>query len=314
MKLLPEFAVLHEVLTQSAGEPFRLAYLRDVILRDSLIRDLRDGGWSNTLLDRPGQVPRQVREIVKTLKKRHRLVPFRKIRTAEPSTGSDWCQEAIESHGKRPLDAIIVPDDIARQFGQTDVLVSEADLPESPLASSGTISVRCLFRMSEYLTHLGSALANARRLCFIDPYIDPSHRDYTEFLRLLLAVGNRSPMPRLEIHRKCMVRPPGSREEQPQTSERYWQDLFSKWGAELARAGLMTKVVIWDDFKTRFFISELLGIHLAKGFKTNRDPSNKNDLSRLSFEDRTDVDLEFDPDASPRHHAHCVFEIGRRRT
>ena len=207
---------------------------------------------------------------------------------------------------------VIVSDQVAEHFEHVDPLVPVTRLAESHLKEVTTVSVRCHFRMSEYLAHLGPALANARRLCFIDPYIDPSHRDYAEFLHLLLAVCRRSPFPRLEIHRKCLFRPPGSRDEQPYTSEQHWQNVFAKWSIELTKTGLTARVVIWDDFKTRYFLSEILGLHIAKGFKTNRDPSNKNTLNRMSPDDRAEIDLEFDPDASPYHHAHCVFDIGRQ--
>ena len=85
--------------------------------------------------------------------------------------------------------------------------------------------------------------------------------------------------------------------------------MFAGWDGSLAAEGVCVRVVIWDDFKTRHLLSDLLGLHLAKDFKTNRDGRHLNTWNRLSRPDGESVAREFHLN-SPVHHAHCAFTIG----
>lgn len=80
------------------------------------------------------------------------------------------------------------------------------------------------------------------------------------------------------------------------------------------KAGVVARVVIWNDFKVRYLCSNLLGLHLAKGFKVDGDTEERNVWNRLSRTNRNEIDLEFNTDNNgPGPEAYCDFEIGRRR-
>ncbi len=310
MKLLPEYALLHEAF--EAERPW-LAYLRDVILNDGIVRDLRVGGWFAAFRERMGRLSPMAREMVEALAKKRRL-PFPAMDNEIPITDSDWCREALATHRVRELEAIIAGSETARKFSESDLIVPVDALDEANLHDLHTDSVRPRFRMSEYVEHLELVLTAAGRLCFIDPYIDPAHREYGDFLELLIRAGTRTPKPHLEIHRKCSYRLPGEAEK-IHKDENVWRSVFASWDESLVQRGVSARVLIWDDFKLRYLISDLIGLHLGKGFKTNKHPTDRDQWSRLSRKDREDIDREFDKDGnSPSHKLWCAFNIGAAST
>lgn len=301
MKLLPEYALLHEVF---AAEKPMLAYLRDAILDHALVRDLRGGEWSRALRDFVRDRPSLLaREIVESLVKNNQLSSFPSALSKKPANERDWCDEALDTHRQRVLEAIIVGCETAQHYKGRKPVVGVDAIAESRPTARHTVSVRPRYRISEYLAHLELVLAAARRVCFIDPYIDPAHRDYQDFPQLLLRAGQRTPHPRIEIHRKC------SYGNQFLKSESQVRPIFGGWDRLLAQSGVKVRVVIWDDFKVRYLLSDIIGLHVAKGFKTNNHPSEVNVWNRLSRTDREDVDREFDEN-SPSHTSYCTFEIG----
>ena len=170
-------------------------------------------------------------------------------------------------------------------------------------------SMRVRQQTIEYLRHLGCVFTNGRRICVIDPFLDPASQSYKEIPQLLLAARNRNPQPCLEIHRKCNYKPQGER-ERPITLENEWRAIFRLWNEQFDRAGLRVEIRIWDEFHNRYFLSEILGLHVGKGFIASRNPRAIDAWSRLSRDDRVKVDREFDENNSPDHQLWCRFSIG----
>ncbi len=308
MTLLPEFAILPDVFLKSGQDEasrLHLAYLRDAVLRVAAVRNLRNGEWQKSLESDLGTMSKSAQELIKSLCKGSRLVTSVSELPTIPCSEAQWCDEALTSAKRRSLTAIISSPNLDKAHLQQSSVHSLDALSETKLGQVGIDSVQTPFRLAEYLKHIGSILSAARRICFIDPYIDPAHRDYREFLELLRHAGKRQQVPKLEIHRKCSYA-----NNRPLKDAGEWKKIFGSWNQSLKSEVIAAEVFIWDDFKERYLISELVGLHVGKGFKTNKDPKAKNTWSRLSREDAQNVDREFD-DNSPIHGSpYCRFCIG----
>ncbi len=312
MTLLPEFAILPELFLKAGHDEvskMQLAYLRDAVLRDAAVRDLRDGEWRRLLWDKRGAMSLIAQKLAKTLCSGRSLASASPVLPNSPSSEEEWCDEAIASAKTRPLTAIICSPSLDKAHQQQSAVHPLDTLSETNLGQIATASVQTLFRIGEYIEHIGAILSTARRLCFIDPYIDPEHRDYGEFPELLRHAGKRHPAPKLEIHRKCSYKRKTDAKEGQLKDSSAWKTIFADWHQLLEAEGIVAEVFIWDDFKTRYLVSELAGLIVGKGFKTNKDPKAKNTWSRLSREDGQNVDREFDEN-STAHKLWCHFEIG----
>ena len=308
MSLLPEFAILPDVFLKSGQDEasrLQLAYLRDAILRVAAVRNLRDGEWQKSLESDLGMMSKSAQELLKSLCKGSRLVPSVPELPTIPCSEAQWCDEALMSAKRHSLTAIISSPNLDKAHQQQSSVHPLDALSETKLGQMGIDSVQTPFRLAEYLKHIGSILSAARRICFIDPYIDPAHRDYREFLELLRHAGKRHPAPKLEIHRKCAYT-----NNRPLKDLNAWKTVFADWHQSLKNDGIAAEVFIWDDFKERYLISELVGLLVGKGFKTNNDPKAKNTWSRLSRENAQSVDREFDDNSHIHGQPYCRFIIG----
>ena len=313
MKLLPEFALIHDVFDVPPEEAIlRLHYLHAAFLADGLVRNLHGGDWARALekhtRSHSPMLRKRIVEIIEALRKGARLVPAPPCSAAEPDSAVEWCREAVASHARAKLDAVIAGRESAAAFPGFPMVAFD-DLPSCEERLKPAASVRVPQNTAEYLRHLGPALQTARRICFFDPYLDPASRPYAEFLQLLLAVRDRHPSPVIELHRKCLYKGP-RQPERVVVREDEWRAIFRDWDAELARAGLRVRVRIWDDFHDRHFLSNVVGLQLGTGFIASRNPRAIDQWSRLSREDRESLDREFDENNSPDHELRCGFEIG----
>lgn len=313
--LLPEFAILPDVFLKSGHDEvsrLRLKILGNIVLRDAAVRDLRDGQWKKLLWNQRGTMSLSAQKLVKILCGGRSLSSALPALPSSPSSEEEWCDEAIASAQVRALTAIICSPNLDKAHQQQSSVYPLDTLGETDLGQIATASVQTLFRIGEYIEHIGAILSTARRLCFIDPYIDPEHRDYGEFLELLRHAGKRHPAPKLEIHRKCSYKRKTDAKEGPLTDTNAWKKIFDSRDRSLKTEGIVAEVFIWDDFKERYLISELVGLLVGKGFKINKDPNAKNTWSRLSRENAQSVDREFG-DNSPVHGQPLRFEIGGKK-
>ena len=309
MNLIPEYVLLHEALAE-VGSDLQRAYLRDAVLRDGVIRNLRKGSWYKALLKRQRLITPLVREVIETLRKNRRLLPFEDMLPTEPACDADWCAEAIASHGKRILNGIIASKEVALGFSGSHLpIISMATLHEAQLHDQSQNSVTTSFKTSEYLQVLSLPLASGDYLRFLDPYIDPENDHYkSSFLELLIKAGTRSPRPKIEVHRKAEYTHPG-KELKFKTAEE-WRPKFEAWHRELEEKNIPVRVVIWDKFHDRYFLSRLLALSVSNGFKTNRDLNDLNTWTRLDHKTLNVIERQFDLNNSPSLTRHCDFMIG----
>jgi hypothetical protein len=302
MPLLSEYALTPDVFDSTSYSSdevgsIQLQYLKEVLLNEGLVRDLRDGAWRSLFANNVRPWHRRGKELLKKLIVQRRLHRFPAMLPSVPSTDRDWCQEALASHGRMPLMGIVTTRNVAASF--RDPVIAPIDrLSSAPWWVSRSSSVRLLRTINEYEENLYLILRCANSIMFVDPHLDPSRPHYQDFISLLNVMAGRSPAPLIEIHRVCYYASGRDREfiDQPE-----WQRWFNTaWAIDLQSANLSVEVFIWDDFHDRYLISDLVGIGMQNGFDTTIDTNSITTWTRLGRKDRDDVQREFDP-ASNRH-------------
>ena len=297
MALLADYAITPDVFDETSySHPdacdAELRSLKEVLLSQGVVRDLRSGQWRELFSSDHRPWHRRGKELLKKLRQQNRLVRFESTQDGSPVDDVEWCREALGTHETIPFTGgIIVTESVKSAFPE-EGLVSRIDrLASAPWWASQDPSVTLHRNVTEYLEELEPVLRCANSIMFIDPHLDPSKPRYGDFEQILEAVGRRvgyvgsgpSRTFPMESDRTCF--------------DQWFRDAFQ---TTVREAGIRLEVFIWDGFHDRFVISDLVGISLPNGFDTTTDPNSTTHWTRLSREDRDDVQREFDP-ASGRH-------------
>jgi len=310
MALLGEYALTPDVFdttSYSSDEvgDIRLQLLKEVLLAEGLIRDLREGAWSALFADASRSWHRRGKELLKKLKQQKRLRPAAPALSNEPTSDALWCDEALASHAVAPLEGIVTTQSVFTAYASEGLVAAIDRLSSTPWWTARSPSVRLVQNLTEYLSHLELVLACANSLMFIDGHLDPMQRRYRDFLDILCATAGRTPAPLIEVHRVCYF---DSRDKRDQHDRDGWVAMFDPWNATLRAAGVSVQVFIWDDFHDRYVISDLVGINVPNGFDTTTDPNAVTTWTRLGRDDRDDIQREFDR-ASGRHTLRHNFNV-----
>src|ERR1035441_406741 len=110
--MLSELAIVPDVFDPacySSAEVcnMHLNYLKEPILNEVLIRDLREGGWGAFVTKDLGRWHPKAKELLKQLLKAARLRVFRPMLPQPPETYVDWCREAVMSHEAESVAGVI---------------------------------------------------------------------------------------------------------------------------------------------------------------------------------------------------------------
>lgn len=305
MALLAEYALtpgVFDVTAYSTHEVcgIHLQVLKDVLLHEGLVRNLRAGEWAKTFDDSSRQWHQRGKELLKKLRTQQRIVFADPAAAATPQTDADWCVEALASHEARPLAGVIATDATAVPHARNAIVSSVSKLSSARWWASRSPSLRLGRTLVDYEAVLAPVLRHANSLIFVDPYIDPTdHHQYGDLMKLLEGLRARSVKPLVEIHRAAWYR--RGNDKRPQVN-----DVVAALTPDLATAaktaGLSVDVFLWDDFHDRYLITDLIGISLPSGFGTTREPNTQTTWTRLGRKDRDLVQREFDPACrAPRH-------------
>lgn len=314
MPLLADYAITPDVfdVTSHAGEEVcaaRLETIREAMLTEGIVRDLRAGEWR--LLFRSDDRPwhRRGRELVKKLSQQGRLIRHRPGLSVAPNDDQGWCAEALASHANCPLTGGVIVTGPVKQAYAGQPLVSTIDrLSSSSWWAARGSSVKLQRTTADYLKQLETVLRCSNSILFIDPHLDPARRGYGDFGVLLGGAGKRRPAPKIEIHRVCYEGSGPGRHFPLRDDSSYFEHRFrDELAKPLSAAGLRAEVYIWDDFHDRFLISNLVGILLPNGFDTG-GAYTETRWTRLGRTDRDGVQREFDPASRP-HKLHGRFTI-----
>ncbi len=311
MALLADYAITPDVfdITSYSTEEeceARLGTIREAMLTEGLVRDLRDGAWSDFLRSGPRPWHRRGRELLKKMKTQGRLLRFEPALPDPPADDRAWCAEALATDVERPFQGGVITTSSVKEAYANERRVARIDrLSSARWWVSRSPSVRVKRALADYEQHLDLVLRFSNSLMFIDPYLDPRKPQYGSFGTLLERAGHRAPAPRIEIHRVCHE---GSRwplTEDPTYFQRRFRDTL---GGLLRVAGLHAEVFIWRRFHDRYLISNVVGISLPNGFDVSRDTLDFTTWTRLGRGDRDDVQREFDPGAG-RHGLVDRFDV-----
>ena len=283
-----------------------LELIRETMLTEGLVRDLRAGEWRRLFEDNKRSWYRRGKELIKKLVTQKRLIEFASALPNQPADDQGWCAEALGTHQASPFSGGVIVTEAVKTAYPDDSLVARIDrLGSAPWWASRSPSVTLDRRIEDYKQHLDLVLRHSNSLLFVDPYLDPTKAQYQEFCELLIHAGNRTPSPLIELHRVCYEGSGPRREilkgEDIEENFRYGLE------SHLRSAGLEATVFVWDDFHDRYLISNLIGISLPYGFGTGAYPSRTR-WTRLGRSDRDDVQREFDK-ASGQHTLHQQFTI-----
>ena len=287
-----------------------LRNMKEPLLQGAIIRDLREGGWSLSIVQRETQWHPHLKELWKHLKMR--LRPTGAAARGVPENDSGWCIEALASHGLEPLNGIIAPETVKNtSIARNAIVASVEKLASADWWGDRTISVRIVRNMQEYRNKLRLVLARANSVMFIDPHLDPANSNYKEFFKLLLDTRRPDVQPLIQIHRKIWIDPreragPCDTLDQSKT---YWREKFTKQLAPSIHTNQKVEVFLWDNFHDRYLISDLVGILVPNGFDTTTDPKSITTWTRLSRGVRDDVQREFEPTNKRLHDCKASFEI-----
>jgi len=310
MALLAEYALTPDVFDSTSYSNdevggIRLQHLKEVLLSEGLVRDLRDGRWSLLFADDGRSWHMRGKELLKKLIQQKRLRLSAAVLDDEPTTDHEWCDEALASHAATPLAGIVTTRRVATGYRREPLVACIDKLTSAPWWIGRSPSVRLCRTTREYIQHLQLILHCANSVMFIDPHLDPSQRRYGNFITLLQEMSGRTPAPLIEVHRVCYF---DSRDKRDQHDELGWRNMFNSWTSPLEAAGLTAEVFIWDDFHDRYIISDLVGVSVPNGFDTTTNISQRTTWNRLGRGERDDIQREFDP-ACNRHALKHRFKV-----
>lgn len=315
MPLLADYALTPDVfdITSYTSEEvcgLHLEAIREVLMTEGLVRDLRAGEWRGLFATDARPWHRRGKELVKKLATQGRLVEFEPQLAGTPTDDKEWCAEALRTHGAVPLTGgVIATEPVKGAFPAEDRVARIDRLASTAWWSGRSPSVRLERSLSRYQEHLDPILRCANSLQFIDPHLDPAKGQYRELGDLLAFTGKRRPAPLIEIHRVCYEGSGPSRRFPMRDDSQYFEQRFrSVLEAPLRAAGLQAEVFLWDDFHDRYLISNLIGIKLSNGFDTTRNPKDITTWARLGRVDRDDIQREFE-ESSGRHALRGRFRI-----
>ena len=301
MPLLADYAITPDVFDATSYSndevcAARLETIREAMLTEGIVRDLRNGQWRSLFESGDRAWHRRGTELVKKLATQGRLIQHGPELPNLPPDDKSWCAEALATHTTRPFSGGVIVTKTVKAGYANNPLVSRIDrLPSAQWWAARSPSVTLQRTLVDYQEHLDPVLRCSNSILFIDPHLDPAKRGYRDFGALLALSGGRNPAPTIEIHRVCYEGPIFDRQFPMDNDNSYFERRFrNALVGPLRTAGLRAEVFVWDDFHDRFLISNLIGISLPNGFDTG-GPYQNTRWTRLGRDDRDNIQREFDP-------------------
>jgi hypothetical protein len=262
-------------------------------LDDCIVRNLHNGDWFRQLENCRDSLHPRAKELLKKLNKQQRLVSHNSVDVICPESDEEWENEAVYSHGKTPLAGMIFSRDSKTNRHRNNLLVECPEkLTNADFWKNRPCSQRIPRNIEQYLKLLDPLLRHANFIAFIDPHLDPTQERYKDFLYLLChpAFAKRNCMPKIEIHRVATL---GSGPDKVLAIPEIENRFRDKWETAIKDRNIQADIFLWDDFHDRFVSSELISMNWSNGFDTTTSPNAKVTVSRLSREDRDELQKEF---------------------
>ncbi|MGD9161966.1 MAG: hypothetical protein PVG39_26380 [Desulfobacteraceae bacterium] len=311
MALLAEYVITPDVF-DSMSYPLEelgdvcLQNLKEVMLHEALVRNLRDGRWLEVFKDVGRSWHKRGKELLKKLVTQNRLRGFTPVLDGDPQNDTGWCEEGIASHEKDCISGIISTSPICEKFPGNNIVAPIDKLQNAAWWQARSPSIRLKRATIDYQNNLNLILECSNSIMFIDPHLDPSKNNYREFIDIISLMTTRSSKPLIELHRVCYF---GSGHSRDIISNDEWQEIFrGSLNETLSNEGMEADVFIWDDFHDRYLITDIIGIQLANGFDISGNSNSMTTWTRLGRNDSDDIQREFDP-SSGRHKLRHSFKL-----
>ncbi len=128
MPILAEYGLVPDVFDSSCYTSAELCdvhlqNLKEALLSDGLVRDLRNSEWLRVFEDNGRTWHKRGKELLKKLATQNRLRIYPACGAASPADDVGWCNEAIASHGRANLQGIVTTDSTYGPF-RGNVLVA----------------------------------------------------------------------------------------------------------------------------------------------------------------------------------------------
>ena len=283
-----------------------LRYIREPLLTEVLVRDLRDGAWSAHMAQTEGRWHHRGKELFKKLASQSRLRRFRASNVPDPQDDDHWCDEAVASNQIETVSAIISSNNVAANHSSCPTVCSVERTTNSAWWQGRSPSRLVQRNMNAFMDALRLVLPNANSLMFIDPHLDPSQPRYGKFIQLLLA-SRCDPAALLEVHRACYEGSGPSRKifvgDGRADLERRFKD---NWSTHLVKSGIKVAVYVWPDIHDRSLITNLISIELSNGFDESNVQGDTVKFLRLGRADADAIQRKFDPSVNRPHY---VFQL-----
>src|SRR6266568_315123 len=202
--MLSEFALTPDIFEtwQDADLQERcFSQLKDLLLNDGFVRDLRNGRWSQYVKTRAG--PLAGTRLLEALRERMRQSEATEL--AEPESSEEWLWEAQRSHDQSPtgqrLTSIRVSPSLTEHAAGIVTVVHR--LHAKSWWQERSCSIRLKRTTKDYLEVMMPILLYSNSLMFIDPNLDPSKPNYSKFVDMLAEIQRCKSKPVVEIHRVC---------------------------------------------------------------------------------------------------------------
>ena len=281
--MLAEYALIPDIFdgscySTSAVCDVHLQNLKEVLLNEALVRDMRNGEWSAHIQKDVVPISLRAKELIKKLVGQNRLRRARPAIEKTPEDYKEWCEEAIASHDQGDLlTGIIATNSVWESFRGKTLVASIEKLPNVSWWQSRSCSCRIKKETKEYVEQLHKVFRQANSIMFIDPHIDPTRDNYKEFLQLLLAIAPNKPL--IEIHR---VWDSGSGHDRTIYTKDELHRRFASLNEQLINAGLTVKIYVWPDFHDRYLITDVMGLSIPYGFDISTAQDETTTWTRLS--------------------------------
>ena len=103
-----------------------LPHLKEPLLREALVRDLCDGGWSRYCNENAGTLHRLCKEVLRKLESGNRLRRFPRKGDTAPARAVDWCREGLRAHAIDAVTGIIAGHATKQDFPDSEVASIES--------------------------------------------------------------------------------------------------------------------------------------------------------------------------------------------
>ena len=174
MALLADYAITPDVFDvtsySTAGEcDARLDTIREAMLTEGLVRDLRNGAWSGLFRSGPRPWHRRGQELLKKMKTQGRFLRVEPALPDSPVDDRAWCAEALATDDGRPFQGGVITTNSVKEAYAGDRRVARIDrLSSAQWWTSRSPSVRLERTLADYKEHVDLVLRFSNSLMFCE--------------------------------------------------------------------------------------------------------------------------------------------------